>query len=272
MSTSNMPTPLTDLELLAIQAEALMDQRGRLTGLCGLMIGTALDGQLMLIGSDIPDALVPALTDALDFCPPAPAVHLEPPALAVCREILQAVCGPMTLHAGPYYTFEREVTVRLDLPIIRSDGAADARLRHLNPGNRDDDEWDALLDGTLGPWAMALVDDRVVSICHTPRPLSARAAEAGVWTHPEYRGRGYAAAVTATWADIVRPSGRYLFYSTDAQNFSSQRVAERLELRQIGWTWNLARATAEPGDSRHPLMRRDSAPGLSTDSADAAQP
>ena len=78
--------------------------------------------------------------------------------------------------------------------------------------------------------------------------------------------------MTATWADIVRPSGRHLFYSTDAQNFSSQRVAERLQLRQIGWTWNLARATAEPGDARHPLMRRDSAPELSTDSADAAQP
>ena len=170
MNTSNMPTPLTDLELLAIQAEALMDQRGRLTGLCGLMIGAALDGQLMLIGSDIPDALVPALTDALDSSPPAPAVHLEPPALAVCCEILQAVCGPMTLRAGPYYTFEREVTVRLDVPIVRSDGAPDARLRHLNPGDWDADEWDALVDGALGPWAMALVDDRVVSICHTPRP------------------------------------------------------------------------------------------------------
>ena len=86
MSTSNTPAPLTDLELLAIQAEALMDQRGRLTGLCGLMIGTAPDGQLLLIGSEVADALVPALTDALEASPPAlPSTWSRPRSLPAGR-------------------------------------------------------------------------------------------------------------------------------------------------------------------------------------------
>jgi hypothetical protein len=54
------------------------------------------------------------------------------------------------------------------------------------------------------------------------------------------------------WADLLRPTGRVLFYSTDAANLSSQRVAERLRLRPIGWTWRL-RAPAPDPQSVHPL-------------------
>ena len=39
------------------------------------------------------------------------------------------------------------------------------------------------------------------------------------------------------------PSGRYLFYSTDATNLASQGVAARLNLRLIGWIWTLSRTT-----------------------------
>jgi RimJ/RimL family protein N-acetyltransferase len=94
--------------------------------------------------------------------------------------------------------------------------------------------------------------DRVVSIGHTPRPLTPRSAECGVWTDPDFRGRGYAAATAAAWAALVRPTGRELFYSTDADNHSSRRVAERLRLRPIGWTWQL-HAPAGEVPSAHPL-------------------
>ena len=88
---------------------------------------------------------------------------------------------------------------------------------------------------------MAVQGEIIVSICHTPKPLTAHAAECGVWTRPGFRGRGHAAAVTSAWADVLRPSGRYLFYSTDARNLSSQRVTRRLNLRLLGWTWRLGR-------------------------------
>jgi RimJ/RimL family protein N-acetyltransferase len=233
---------LSDLELLTIEAEMSMDDRGRLPGNCGVQISVARDGQLLFIGSEVPDPLVPVLIDAFERSARAPGPDQEPPALAACRTILEPVCSPLSFHASLYYVIEPPVRAETPASIVRSDAPPIDRLRHLNPGNWRPESWDQLLDGLRGPWAMALVDERVVSICHTPRPLTERAAECGVWTHPDYRGRGYAAAVTATWADILRPSGRILFYSTNSQNRSSQRVAARLGLRNIGWTWNLARS------------------------------
>ena len=100
---------------------------------------------------------------------------------------------------------------------------------------------------------MAVQGEIVVSICHTPKPLTARAAECGVWTRPGFRGRGHAAAVTSAWADVLRPSGRHLFYSTEARNLSSQRVTRRLNLRLLGWTWRLGRTRDDQDGGVHPL-------------------
>ena len=136
--------------------------------------------------------------------------------------------------------------------IERSDGSNRAALRDANPGDWLPVECDELLDGHLGPWAMATQRGRVVSICHTPGPVTPRGAECGVWTHSAFRGRGNAAAVTAAWASVMRPTGRHLFYSTDAENLSSQRVARRLNLRPLGWTWRLGRPRDDV-ERAHPL-------------------
>ena len=86
---------------------------------------------------------------------------------------------------------------------------------------------------------MAIDDGRVVAICHSAR-LTDRGAEAGLWTAVEYRGRGLGAAVTAAWSTLFDRSERHLFYSTSADNLSSQNVARRLALRRIGWMWQLS--------------------------------
>jgi RimJ/RimL family protein N-acetyltransferase len=238
---------LTDLELLALAAEFFLNDRRRLAGICGVRIAATRDGQLCFVGSEVADTLVPGLVGAAEMSSRAATADQEPPAVAACRAILEPACGPLALASGPYYVIESGINVATRAHIARSDTSMDERLRHRNPGNWEPDEWDELLAGALGPWAMALIDGRVVSICHTPVRMTERAAECGVWTHPDCRGRGYAAAVTAAWAEILRPSGRYLFYSTDAGNRSSQRVAARLQLRPIGWTWTLARTTPEHG-------------------------
>jgi ribosomal protein S18 acetylase RimI-like enzyme len=248
----------TCLELLELAAEMWMDESRRLRGICGVAIASTSDGQVLFVGSETPETLVPALVDAVDTSPRASAPDIEHLALVVCREILEPSCAPLSLDAGPYYLIEPVVRIEPRAYITRSDTGPGERLRPFNPGNWGAGEWDELLDGTLGPWAMAVVDGNVVSICHTPGRMTERAAECGVWTHPDYRRRGYAAEVTATWAEILRPSGRHLFYSTDAENLSSQRVATRLELRPIGWTWRLATAKPEQGHPRHPLNRRSS--------------
>ncbi|WP_285705441.1 GNAT family N-acetyltransferase [Microtetraspora sp. NBRC 16547] len=116
----------------------------------------------------------------------------------------------------------------------------------MRPGNWEPEEWEELVGGGEGaPWSMIIEGDQVVSICHTPRRTSA-GAEAGTWTSPAFRGRGYAAATTAAWADLLSTECPHLFYSTSADNHSSQRVAERLGLRHIGWLWKLTRTPA-PG-------------------------
>jgi hypothetical protein len=83
------------------------------------------------------------------------------------------------------------------------------------------------------PWCAALDDGKIVSVAFTAR-LSPGGAEVGVATPPPFRGRGFAAAATAAWISAPSLQGRALFYSADAGNVSSRRVADRLRLRCVG--------------------------------------
>jgi GNAT superfamily N-acetyltransferase len=233
-----------------------MDDRRRIGATCGVLLADAPDGQRLYVGSAVPDGLVPALHGAVRQAPRAPGPDGEPPALAGCRALLAPVCAPLGVSVSPYFLVAPPLPGTRTAHILRSDAAPDAGLRRLNPGGWEPDEWDDLLAGTLGPWAMALAGGRVVSICHTPVVMTARAAECGVWTHPDYRGQGYAGAVTGAWAALLWPSGRALFYSTSAGNQASLRVAARLQLRPLGRFWRLAGAGRGPRDTRHPLSQR----------------
>lgn len=250
-------TTATDLELLALQAEGALDPAGRLAGQYGIAIACAPGAHALWIGTEVldaaavPDAAAAELAAAFAATAPARDPAAPPPALDRCRRILEAGRA-IEQHAGPNYVFPDAVPPRPGVLIERSDRPGRDALRGANPGNWEPVEWDELLDGRLGPWTMVLDGDRAVSICHTPRPLTPRAAECGVWTQLGARGRGYAAATAAVWADLLRPTGRVLFYSTDAANRSSQRVAERLRLRPIGWTWRLRAPDPDP-HSVHPL-------------------
>jgi RimJ/RimL family protein N-acetyltransferase len=161
----------------------------------------------------------------------------------------------VVLRVDFVYLIEPDVAFESDAIIVRSDQASPPWMRAANPGGWHPVEWNELLDGRLGPWTMAVEGHRIVSICHTPVPLTDRAAECGVWTDPGFRSRGYAAAVTAEWAALLRPSNRYLFYGTDADNVSSQRVAERLKLRFLGYHCELGAAGEDERGGLHPLSR-----------------
>ena len=72
---------------------------------------------------------------------------------------------------------------------------------------------------------MAIVEDGVpISICFCAR-VSELAAEAGVETAPEFRGRGFAGLATAAWATAIQASGRTPIYSTSWSNDASLAVA-----------------------------------------------
>ena len=247
---SNLPP---DLELLRIQAGRSFDGAGRLRGLHGITIASAGERQALWIGTEVPEALVAELTGVFDAAAPAGSPGEPPPALEPCRRVLDTGGRSVRCKSGPSFIFPEDTAFRSEARLERSDQGNHDTLRGANPGNWHPVEWDELLDGRLGPWTMAVEGGLVLSICHTPGPMTENAAECGVWTHPGFRGRGYGAAVTWDWAAIVRPSGRHLFYSTDTENLSSQRLARRLGLRPLGWLWRLAFPPEHHDDGVHPL-------------------
>lgn len=144
----------------------------------------------------------------------------------------------VTATGGPSYVIENAVPPAQS-SIVTSDDALPETLHAARPERWwEREEWSDLLAGRLGPWAIAVESGRVVALCHTPRSRD-RAAEAGVWTHPDDRRRGHASAVTMAWAAIACARYEVLFYSTSADNRASQGVARRLALRPIGWIWQL---------------------------------
>lgn len=153
------------------------------------------------------------------------------------------------------YCFGPDVRFASELHLTRSDQTVPAWLKKANPGNWEPVEWDELLDGLLGPWTIASLDERVVSLCHAPLRTTERFAECGVWTDPDFRRRGFAAAVTAEWAAIAAKPGRRLFYTTHHTNRSSQRVAERLGLCFLGYEIAPVRSDGAPRSRVHPLSR-----------------
>lgn len=249
------------LELLRIQAGASLDARGRIVGCYGVTIASSADGQALWIGAGVADDAATELAAEFDRAPRPSSPSEPPPALAVCERILGRVDGELTRTSGPSYVIPDDTEFAVDTTIARSDEADTEALRDANPGNWHPIEWSELLDDKLGPWTMITDGGRAISICHTPGPLTERASECGVWTDPRFRGRGYAAATVAAWVPLVRAPGRHLFYSTDTDNLSSQRVAHRLNLFEVGWTWRLHRPRGGESEKLHPLcsLRKDSA-------------
>jgi RimJ/RimL family protein N-acetyltransferase len=243
----------TDFELLRIQAEGSFDGAGRVSGMHGIEVVCTAEGQSLWIGADLPETLVAELLAMFEGAAPSRHPAEPPAALEPCRRLLETGGRSLRCEGSPRFVFPENTQFESPAHIERSDTSNLQALRGANPGNWHPVEWDELLAGQLGPWAMAIEDEAVVSICHTPGPVRPRAAEAGVWTHPAFRGRGYGAAVTAEWAAVMRSPGRFLFYSTDATNLSSQRLAQRLGLRPLGWIWTLAPAPDQPADRVHPL-------------------
>jgi RimJ/RimL family protein N-acetyltransferase len=83
------------------------------------------------------------------------------------------------------------------------------------------------------PFTAFLYGGRAVSVCCSVR-IAARAHEAGVETHRDFRGRGHAAKVVAAWARAVREKGPIPLYSTSWENQASRSVAKKLGLIQYG--------------------------------------
>ncbi len=231
---------MTDADLLQIERETLWgeDVHGRFKQQPHVVFLVTSTHAKACVSQELPRDLAQRLVElsrpeSKDRDPSRPPVDLDR-----CREMLSGL-GAVEQTSGPSYLITAGAEYPSTSTIVRSDLHPPEMLRDLRPSPWwEPDEWDELLRGELGPWAMMLEGRKITAVCHTPR-ASARGAEAGVWTHPDHRGRGHAAAVTAAWASTPIKENRMLFYSTSADNRSSRRVAERLSLRPIGWIWKL---------------------------------
>jgi len=243
---------LSDVQLLQIEMDLLWSTQDGPE----LVVACARQGLRPRVGNALPEQLARSLVAEIERTPPNEDLRVPPARLQQWRILLEDALGAAVLlspASGPSYFIHEDVSFPASAPLVRSDYDDLADLRAANPGNWGADEWQDLLEGRLGPWAMARHEQRVISICHTPK-ANARAAEAGTWTHPDFRGQGHAASTTAEWAALMRASDRLLFYSTSLTNISSQRVARRLGLRQIGSLWQLRRRPSDSG-SADPRVR-----------------
>ncbi|MEU6990483.1 GNAT family N-acetyltransferase [Streptomyces sp. NPDC046465] len=179
----------------------------------------------------------------------------EPPDILVRLAAARAGAGdPAELRGGPCFTFPPRPADDFPwpLPLLLSDAEGRRAARRLTrPDNWQPGEWAELISGAAGEWAMAVRDGEPVSICHTPA-ANDRAAEAGVWTRPDFRGRGLAPAVTDAWARREGCHRQTLFYSTTADNHASRAVARKLGLTPLGWIWTVRRAPARTGSLIRP--------------------
>jgi len=203
-----------------------------------VVIGQAHDRAIVMVRDDLDPKLADDVFDIV-------TQQGLPAGSAAIAHALEPILGPVEATVGPGYDSRnpRQQPAPAVGRLVRSDRPDPVINRLRIPITWEADEWADLLAGAYGPWAMIVDGDRVLSICHCAR-LAAQGVEAGTWTVDDARGRGLAAAATAAWADACRSLPGLVFYSTDANNRSSRRVAARLGLPLVGQLWKY-RAAAE---------------------------
>jgi RimJ/RimL family protein N-acetyltransferase len=150
----------------------------------------------------------------------------QPPRCLLALQTTLARDAPLTeMWSGPAWRFPDEIpqVEREVIPVTREN---DDLVRPVFPILADDLRW-------RQPCLAIVADGRLASLCYSARNTPI-AAEAGVDTLEEFRGRGYAPAVVAAWARVVREEGRIPLYSTSWDNLASRSVACKLGLVLYG--------------------------------------
>ncbi len=238
-ATGDQPQAETDFALAQLRVDALFtrDSQGDLLTLNELepvppptpaphiYLGLTAGGIVRAYRPDVPAALRVAIEQLCEET--APLAHSRNEVLPGLRAILAAHGSgeERKLSTGPAYVFPG--TLRVSGDVTRIEPGQEALLVADFPFTASwlRERW---------PCYAVVIDGRAVSICYSARRTS-DVAEAGVDTAEGFRGRGYAALVTAAWADAIHVAGITPVYSTSADNHASQAVARKLGLREFAW-------------------------------------
>lgn len=224
----------TDLERMVLQIEALFthDTAGRIVAVNEpdggpapvFFLGRTRRGNLWRIRHDLPPDLARQLAELAANEPVQADLRAEPRSLPAMREALRQAGIDPVAHGGPAYYFPAALPDVTDAIEISKENIH--LMRRMTPYLED-------VRPERVPCLAMIADGAAVSFCFSAR-LTGRVAEAGLETHADYRGRGYAGRVVAAWARAVRASGRIPLYSTSWDNLASQAVARKLGLIQYG--------------------------------------
>ena len=225
---------MDDRALMEIRADVLFayDALGRMVGTNEpdrrpaprLWVGRTPGGHVVRFGAGVPDDTARELAAIVERGPAGDGLAVPAELRAALGEVLARHGSIKEEGGGPAYRFPET--------IVEPGGAVEVTDENLAVV-RETHPWLYRDLATFGPCWAVLEDGVAASICISSR-IGARALEAGLFTVPEYRGRGYAVAVTAAWGASVRASGRIPLYSTTWENVASQAVARRLGLETFG--------------------------------------
>jgi hypothetical protein len=191
-------------------------------------------GNVVRVRDDVDDLIAQRVMDIAA----REAPWRDPDVMPACvGKIVELLSEGRAGEASLIYRLPKGLRYEHPAPIVRGDSAEGRAIRaRVAEGGMPDYMRTAGFKGVgdfWEPWCVALEGTDIASMAFAAR-LGEIGAEVGVYTFPKYRGRGLAAAVTASWASMPALSRRALFYSTSQSNRSSQRVAARLGLRRIG--------------------------------------
>ena len=163
---------------------------------------------------------------ALARTEPPPREYADPPTHA---KTYVALLGGR-VDAGPVFTFPATVRAASGVSAITDFAQLTRHFRGWTPDELPE----------RSPILGIVEDGDAVSVCFCARRTPA-AAEAGLETAPNFRGRGFGALVAAAWARAIQDSGRLPLYSTSWSNAASLAVARKLKLCACASDWNLYR-------------------------------
>ncbi len=187
-------------------------------------LGRTVEGNECWARHDLDVAVIRDLTALCASAPVGLEIEANPGSAAPFLSRLSKDEAVRKMWTGPAYQFPQDVTEVGDTVRVTPENAA-----VLTPYFED---WVADVQSEA-PFAALLKDGKAVSICCSVR-MTPRADEAGVETHPDFRGHGLAACVVAAWARSVREKERVPLYSTSWENQASRAVALKLGLVQYG--------------------------------------
>lgn len=186
-------------------------------------LGRTPEGKLWWTRYDVPDALADELRTICEAVSTDEHLAADPMSARRFVTALARQAPVKRVWSGPAFLCPTGLT-----------GEGGTRVTTANAGVLGPylEDWRVDVDAGV-PMAVSLHDGRAVSVCCSVRIID-RAHEAGVETHPHFRGRGHARRAVAEWAAAVRELKGVPLYSTSWENGPSQALARRLGLVHFG--------------------------------------